>query len=134
MQFNLMRKQWNGLCIDYGQMFETGEFDAVMPQQRLAVAFAPHDRVVWSVDGGDRHLTAMPPGSVFLYSSWQFIWHQREKPSKWIHLTFDLELISRIAVESGLSADIQLDHRVLFLDPTILHMPICSRLKCSIMA
>lgn len=122
MQFSLMRKKWDGICIDYGQMLETGEFDAAMPQQGLAIAFAPHDRVVWSVDGGDRHITAMPPGSVFLYASRQFVWHDREKPSEWIHLTFEPDLITRIAVESGLSADLQLNHRVLFFDPTILHI------------
>ena len=122
MQFNLVQRQWDGICIDYGQMFETGEFDAAMPQHGLAVAFAPHDRVVWSVDGSDRQTTVMPPGSVFLYASRQFIWHEREKPSEWIHITFDPELISRITVESGLAMDTQLNHRVLFLDPTILHI------------
>ena len=122
MQFDVLTKQWDGISIDYGQMFETGEFDAAMPQHGIAVAFAPHDRVVWSVNGSDQHTTSMPPGSVFLYASRQFVWHQREKPSEWIHITFDLELISRIAVESGLPEDIQLNHRVLFLDPTILHI------------
>ncbi len=117
-----LQRKWDGICIDYGQMFETGEFDAAMPQQGLAVAFAPHDRVVWSVAGSDRRATAMPPGSVFLYASRQFVWHERTKPSEWIHITFDPALISRIAVESGLAADIQLDHRILFLDPTILHI------------
>ncbi|MBW4471511.1 MAG: AraC family transcriptional regulator [Stenomitos rutilans HA7619-LM2] len=122
MQFNLMQRKWNGISIDYGQMFEVGEFDAAMPQEGVAVAFAPHDRVVWSMDGGDRQTTAMPPGSVFLYASRRFVWHQREKPSEWIHITFDPQLISRMAVESGLPADTQLNHRVLFLDPTILHI------------
>lgn len=122
MQFTSLRQQWDGISIEYGQMFDIGEFDAAMPQQGIAVAFAPHDRVIWSVDGRDRQTTAVPPGSVFLYASRQFVWHQREKPSEWIHITFDPQLISRIATESGLPADTQLNHRVLFLDSTILHV------------
>ncbi len=118
----MLKREWSGISIEYGQMFETGKFDAAMPQHGIAVAFAPHDRVVWSIDNHDRQTTALAPGSVFLYASRQFVWHDRQKPSEWIHITFDPQLIARIAVENGLAADTQFSHRVMFLDPTILQI------------
>ncbi|WAL58359.1 hypothetical protein [Thermocoleostomius sinensis] len=57
MQFHLLQSEWDGITVEYGQMLETGEFDAEMPRHGVAVAFAPHDRVTWSVDGGDRKTT-----------------------------------------------------------------------------
>lgn len=66
MQFHLLRSEWDSITVEYGQMVEIGEFDAVMPRHGIAVAFAPHDRVTWSVEGDDRKTTALPPGSVFL--------------------------------------------------------------------
>ncbi|WAL61784.1 helix-turn-helix domain-containing protein [Thermocoleostomius sinensis] len=122
MQFHLLRSEWDSITVEYGQMVEIGEFDAVMPRHGIAVAFAPHDRVTWSVDGGDRKTTALPPGSIFLYASRQFVWHHREKPSDWLHITLAPEFLSQIAIENRLSADLQLEHRIIFLDPTILHI------------
>ncbi len=122
MQFHLLRSEWDSITVEYGQMLEIGEFDAVMPRHGIAVAFAPHDRVTWSVDGGDRRTTALTPGSVFLYASRQFVWHHREKPSDWVHVTLAPEFLNKIATENELSADLQLEHRIIFLDPTILHI------------
>lgn len=122
MQFHLLRSEWDSITVEYGQMLETGEFDAVMPQQGIAVAFAPHDRVTWSVDGGEHQTTALAPGSVFLYASRQLVWHYREKPSDWLHITLDPKFLSQIAIQNGLSADPQTEHRIIFLDPTILHI------------
>lgn len=122
MQFHLLRSQWDRITVEYGQMPETGEFDAPMPQQGIAVAFAPHDRVTWSLDDGDRQTTPLAPGSVFLYASRQLVWHHREKPSDWVHITLDPEFLSQIALENGLSADLKLTHRSFFLDPTIFHI------------
>jgi AraC family transcriptional regulator len=122
MQFHLLRTEWDSITVEYGQMLEIGEFDAAMPQQGVAVAFTPQDHVTWSVDGGDRQTTALAPGSVFLYASRQFVWHDRDKPSDWLQITFDPQFLSQIATENNSSTDFELEHRVLFLDPTILHI------------
>lgn len=132
MQFHLLRSEWDSITVEYGQMLEIGEFDAAMPRHGIAVAFAPHDRVVWSVDGGDRQTTALPPGSVFLYASRQFVWHHRQQPSDWVHVTLAPEFLSQLATENGLSADLQVEHRVIFLDPTILQ--IAQLLKAEVMS
>lgn len=122
MQFYLSRSEWNHITVEYGHMAAVGEFDAVMPREGIAVAFAPHDRVTWSVDGGARQTTALPPGSVFLYASREFVWHHREKPSEWLHITLEPAFLQQLATENGLSAKLQIEHRVIFLDPTILHI------------
>jgi len=122
MEFHLLRSEWDGITVEYGQMLETGEFDAEMPQQGIAVAFAPHDRVVWSVDGGDRQTTPLPPGSVFFYASRQLVWHHRDQASDWVHITLDPEYLNQIAADNGLPIDFQLKHQLFFLDPTILHI------------
>ena len=57
-----------------------------------------------------------------MYASRQFVWHHRQKPSDWLHITLAPEFLSQIATENGLSADLQIEHRVIFLDPTILHI------------
>lgn len=131
MQFHLSRSEWDRITVEYGQMLEIGEFDAPMPQEGIAVAFAPHDRVTWSVDGGDRQTTPLAPGSVFLYASRQLVWHRREKPSDWVHITIDPAFLHQLAVENGLSAELKLTHRTFFLDPTILH--IAQLLKTEVM-
>jgi AraC family transcriptional regulator len=120
--FHLVRSEWDSITVEYGQMQEIGEFDAPMPQQGIAVAFAPHDRVIWSVDEGQRQASALPPGSVFLYASRQLVWHRREKPSDWLHITFEPQFLNQVATEHGLPADFELRHQVFFLDPTILHI------------
>lgn len=120
--FHLIRQEWNNITVEYGQMQDVGEFDAPMPKQGIAVAFAPHDRVIWSVDEGDRQASALPPGSVFLYASRQLVWHHREKPSDWLHITLDPHFLNTVATEHGMSDGVELRHQVFFLDPTILHI------------
>lgn len=65
MKFHLIKSEWDGITVEYGQMLETGEFDAQMPRQGIAVAFAPHDLVVRSVDRGLHQTKTLPPSSEF---------------------------------------------------------------------
>lgn len=122
MQFHLLQSQWDGITVEYGHMPETGEFDAEMPRQGIAVAFTPHDRVVWSVDGGSRQTSALPPGSVFFYASRQLVWHHREQASDWVHITLDPAYLSRIAAEHDLAEGLHIEHQIFFIDPTILYV------------
>jgi AraC family transcriptional regulator len=62
------------------------------------------------------------PGSIFLYSSSEFVWSYREGNSGCVHLTLAPNLLSRVAAESSLSKSVEIEHRVLFADPTILHV------------
>lgn len=114
--------KWDGLTVDYGRLDAVGEFDFAMPKQSLSVAFVPHEQVTWSVDGGQRQSTSLPAGSVFVYGEREFVWHRREKPSEYVNLTLDPTLLQSIATENGLSSTTQIEHRVIFQDPTILHV------------
>jgi AraC family transcriptional regulator len=117
----LLKKQWDGLQVEYGRLDAVGEFDFAMPQQAISVAFEPHEQVVWSVDG-QLQRTGLPAGSVFLYGDREFVWHHRVKPSEYVNLTFAPTLLQRIAIEHGLSSAAVVEHRVIFQDPTILHV------------
>jgi AraC family transcriptional regulator len=117
-----LQKSWDGITLDYGQMFEVGEFDAPMPTEGIAIAFAPHKQVTWSVDGEKSQTTPLAAGTVFIYALRQLVWHQRNQPSEWIHITFDSEFLSRVALESGLSENIQIHYQAFFVDSTILYV------------
>ncbi|MFB2981873.1 helix-turn-helix domain-containing protein [Microseira sp. BLCC-F43] len=118
----ILRREWDGLTVEYGRLDAVGEFDFAMPKQILSVAFAPHEQVTWSLDGGQRQSTSLPAGSVFVYGQREFVWHRRVKPSEYINLTLDPALLQTIATENGLSSTTQIEHRVIFQDPTILHV------------
>lgn len=47
----IIKAEWSDLIVEYGRMEEAGEFDFTMPKNAISVAFAPHERVTWSVDG-----------------------------------------------------------------------------------
>jgi AraC family transcriptional regulator len=117
----ILKNEWDGLQVEYGRLDAVGEFDFAMPKQAISVAFAPHEQVVWSVDG-QLQCTGLPAGSVFLYGEREFVWHRRAKPSEYVNLALDPALLQRIAVEYGLSAATTVEHRVIFQDPTILHV------------
>jgi AraC family transcriptional regulator len=117
----ILKNQWDGLQVEYGRLDAVGEFDFAMPQQAIAVAFEPHEQVVWSVDGQSQR-TGLPAGSVFLYGDREFVWHRRTKPSEYVNLMLDPTLLQRIAIENELSAATAVEHRVIFHDPTILHV------------
>jgi AraC family transcriptional regulator len=118
----ILQHEWHGLAVEYGQLEAVGEFDFAMPKQGVSVAFVPHEEVVWSVDGGARQRTSLPAGSVFLYGDREFVWHRRRKPSEYINLTLDPGLLQAIAIDHDLPATVEVEHRVIFQDPTILHV------------
>jgi AraC family transcriptional regulator len=119
---SLLKHEWKGLVVEYGQLNSVGEFDFAMPKQGVSVAFAPHTEVVWSVDGGARQSTSLPAGSVFLYGDREFVWHRRMKPSEYVNLTLDPTVLQAIATDHGLPSTVDVEHRVIFQDPTILHV------------
>ncbi|MCU0542974.1 MAG: AraC family transcriptional regulator [Oscillatoriaceae cyanobacterium Prado104] len=117
----ILKNEWDGLLVEYGRLDAVGEFDFAMPQQVISVAFEPHEKTIWSVDGESQR-TSLPAGSIFLYGDREFVWHYRVKPSEYINLALDPALLQRIAVENGLSAATEVEHRVIFQDPTILYV------------
>jgi AraC family transcriptional regulator len=118
----VIKAEWSDLIVEYCRLVHTGVFDFPMPKHAISVAFAPHERVTWSVDGGKPQTTTLPAGSVFIYSSRQFVWHQREKESEYVNLLLKPERISQLADDNGISTPIELEHRIIFPDPTILHI------------
>lgn len=118
----ILKAEWNDLIVEYGRLEEIGDFDFAMPKHAISVAFIPHERVTWSVDGGKPQTAPMPAGSVFVYSEREFVWHRREKESEYVNLKIEPSLLSRLADESGLSTPVKLEHRVIFPDPTIVHI------------
>jgi AraC family transcriptional regulator len=118
----ILSRVWDGLAIEYGRLDAVGEFDFAMPKQGISVAFAPHEEVIWSVDSGTRRNTSLPAGSVFVYGDREFVWHRRMKPSEYVNLNLDPLFVQQIAGEHGLDAATEIEHRVIFQDPTILHV------------
>jgi AraC family transcriptional regulator len=119
---SMYKAEWNDLVIEYGCLDKIGSFDFVMPNNAISIAFTPHEKVTWSVDGGKQQTTALPAGSVFLYSGREFVWHQRYKESEYMNLLLEPTLLRRLANDSGLSSNIELEHKVIFPDATILHV------------
>lgn len=116
-----LRKEWKDIAVEYGMMEAVGEFDFTMPKHAIGVAFVPHDRVTWSVDGL-KQTTPLPAGSAFLYGDREFVWHQREKPSEYVTIYLEPEFLRRTAIENELSAETKLTHRVIFPDRTIVQV------------
>lgn len=120
LSFNL-KACWDNISVEYACLDEVGEFDFAMPTQAISIAFLPHDRVTWSVDGNSK-LTPLPAGSVFIYGDRNFVWHKRERASEYINILLEPKFLEQVALESGLSSPIELEHRVIFSDFTILHV------------
>lgn len=118
----ILESQWDGIEVKYCHLKATGDFSLAMPQNGISIAFAPHDRATWSVGRGTSQTTPVAPGSIFIHANRDFIWHYREKESEWLDLQLESDVLSRIAEESGLSSNLELEHCVLFSDPTILHL------------
>jgi AraC family transcriptional regulator len=118
----IIKAEWSDLIVEYGRLEEAGEFDFTMPKNAISVAFAPHERVTWSVDGEKPQTTSLPAGSVFLYSQREFVWHRREKESEYVNLMLEPQLINQLADDNGITTSIELEHKVIFPDPTILHV------------
>ena len=117
----LLRKEWKDITVEYGLMEAVGDFDFTMPKHAISVAFIPHDRVTWSVDGL-KQTTPLPAGSAFLYGDREFIWHQRTKPSEYVTIYLEPEFLRRTAIENELAAETRLAHRVIFPDSTIVQV------------
>jgi AraC family transcriptional regulator len=117
-----LTQQWEGITVEYSCMNAIGEFDFAMPKNTISVAFVPHNRVTWSVDGASTQTTALPPGSVFLYCEHDFVWHYREQISEYINITLDQQLLNQVAVENSVSTPVEIEHRVIFPDNTILYI------------
>ncbi len=113
---------WDGVNVEYGLLDAVGEFDFAMPKQAISIAFAPHDRVTWSVDGGSSQTTALPAGSAFVYGDRNFVWHKRERCSEYINIMLEPEFLQQVASENGISTPVEIQHKVIFLDSTILHV------------
>jgi AraC family transcriptional regulator len=113
-----LRKEWQDITVEYGLLESVGDFEFEMPKHAISVAFIPHDRVTWSVDGR-KQTTALPAGSAFLYGDREFVWHHREKASEYVTIYLDPSYLQQTATENELSAETKLTHRVIFPDPTI---------------
>ena len=119
---SVLESNWDGIKVRYCHMKATGDFAWAMPQNGISIIFAPHDRATWSVDGGESQTTPVTSGSVLIHSNRNFVWHYREKKSEWIYLELEPQILTRIAKESNLSTDLEIEYCVLFGDPTILHL------------
>lgn len=113
-----LKKEWQDITVEYGLLESVGDFEFAMPKHAISVAFIPHDRVTWSVDGSKR-TTALPAGSAFLYGDRDFVWHHREKASEYVTLYLEPSYLQQTAAENDLPSEIRLAHRVIFPDPTI---------------
>jgi AraC family transcriptional regulator len=116
-----LKVSWDGINVEYSQM-PPGASDVVITKQLVSVAFAPQEQTTWRVDGGSSRTTPLPPGSVFLYSSREFVWSCWNQPTECVHMTLDPNLISRVALDCSLSSNIEIEYRAIFADPTILHL------------
>lgn len=119
--FNL-KACWENITVEYSCLEAIGEFDFAMPSAAISVAFLPHDRVTWSVDGNNSKTTPLPAGSAFIYSDRNFVWHERKRASEYINIWLEPKFLEQVALESSLSSPIELQHRVIFPDSTILHI------------
>jgi AraC family transcriptional regulator len=114
---------WNGITVEYTRSHIVGEYDVSFAKHIVGVALAPQDRVAWRMDSGSTSQTSpLVPGSVFLYSSSDFLWLDRSHPSECVHMTLDPALLKRVASDCALSNNVEIDCRVMFADPTILHL------------
>jgi len=113
-----LKKEWQDITVEYGLLESVGDFEFAMPKHAISVAFIPHERVTWSVDG-KKQTAALPAGSAFLYGDREFVWHHREKASEYVTLYLDSDYLKQTAVENDLPAKTRLTHRVVFPDPTI---------------
>ena len=118
----VLKSDWNGIKVRYCHMKAKGDFPLAMPQHGVSIAFAPHDRAIWSLDGRESQTSPVLPGSTFIHTNRNFVWHYREKISDWVDLELEPQVLIRIAKESNLSTDLELEHRVFFSDPTVLHL------------
>lgn len=118
-----LKAVWKGITVEYTRTDVVGEYDVSFSKQIIGVALAPQDRVTWQVEtGSTSQTTPLIPGSIFLYSSSDFLWLTRSHPSECVHMTLDSSLLKRVAADCSSSNNVEIDCRVMFSDPTILHL------------
>lgn len=119
----VLKARWNGITVEYARSNQIGEYDISFAKHIIGVALAPQNRVTWRMNQTGASLTApLLPGSVFLYSSSDFLWLDRSDKSECVHMTLDPALLKRVIADRALSSSIEIDCRVMFADPTILHL------------
>ncbi|AFY57105.1 DNA-binding domain-containing protein, AraC-type [Rivularia sp. PCC 7116] len=118
----IKKASWNGINVEYGLLDAVGEFDFAMPKNAISIAFAPHDKVTWSVDGGSSKTTRLPAGSAFIYGNRNFVWHKRERHSEYINIMLEPQFLEQVASENDISTPVEIQHKVIFLDSTILQV------------
>lgn len=119
---SIKKASWNGVDVEYGLLDAVGEFDFAMPKHAISIAFAPHDKVTWSVDGGASKTTALPAGSAFVYGDRNFVWHKRERHSEYINIMLSPQFLEQVASENDIPTPVEIQHKVIFLDSTILQV------------
>ena len=117
-----LKAVWNGITVEYTRSDIVGEYDVSFSKQIIGVALAPQDRVTWRVETSTSQTTPLIPGSIFLYSSSDFLWLKRSHPSECVHMTLDPSLLKRVAADCSSSNNVEIDCRVMFADSTILHL------------
>lgn len=119
--YSNLKASWDGITVEYSQM-SPGEGDVSLTKNLVSVALAPQKRTTWRVDGGSSKTTPLLPGSVFLYATRDFVWSRWEQLTECVHMVVDPDLLEQVAAESSLSGDVEIEYRVMFADPTILHV------------
>jgi AraC family transcriptional regulator len=116
-----LKASWDSIAVEYSRMLPS-EGDINIPKNLVSVAFTPQDRVTWRVDGGSSKTTSLPPGSIFLYSSREFVWSRWQQPTECVHMAIAPDLLNRLEADCSLSGNVEIEYRVMFADPTILHL------------
>ncbi|MBW4688467.1 MAG: AraC family transcriptional regulator [Komarekiella atlantica HA4396-MV6] len=112
---------WQGVSVEYS-LLPPDEVDFRPAKNLIGVALAPQERVTWRINNGSSKTTPLPPASVFLYSSGGFVWSRWEKPTECVHITLAPDLLNRVAADCSLPNNFEIEHRIMFADPTILHV------------
>lgn len=112
-----LKAEWDNLTVEYSQE-PPGEKISSFSSNVISVVLAPQ-RSTWYVDGASETV-AISPGSICLYSVPK-IWWRWEQPAKSLQITLAPNLLTKVATDFSTSG-IELDHRLVFTDPTILNI------------
>lgn len=116
-QLSTLKAEWDSVIVEYSQE-PPGEKISSFSSNVISVVLAPQ-RSTWCVDGASSTV-AIPPGSICLYAVPK-IWWRWEQPAKSLQITLAPNLLKKVATDFSLS-EIELDHRLVFTDPTILNI------------
>jgi len=112
---------WGDIFVEYSRSLPS-DHDVNIPKNIVGVALAPQEQVTWQVDGGSSQTTPLLPGSVFLYSEREFVWSRWNQPTECVHMAIAPTALKRVATECSLSDNVEIEYRVMFADPTIVHL------------